>query len=449
MITQVLFITLCVLSFVLVLHGLRRKEGCYEFQVLFAGAFAFSIIPQLVNHVYSEGRLPQQVYEDRGVEWGIVMCILCLLAGCWGSIRPLCGAGSLRAFIPATHPEKYWWAGVALCVIGTYGMVAVDQMAGGFRARFMQGGHYALETSGRVTIYMYLGKLSALGLVLCIISAIHQGTFLKWAFTALMLVYPIASVIFLGRRTAVVSLALVLGLSLWFYKRWAPPRLVSIAGLATCGLLVIFLPHYRDVANQTGNIREAVKQIQVEDVLEGYRTGERGEGMDNLIVGVAARMKDHSFSLGSVFWNGLVDFFVPAQIVGADFKQSLFLKIGKEDSDLFSEYCGYMMEFDSYLTGPYSVYREFWFFGCLLYYLMARFYKRLWRLANETQGSSAQILYMATLLFVPFSVVNSAQDCFARFTLAFGVLWVVLRLIGSKPQRGRAARGGKTDKAQI
>lgn len=441
--TYFLFFTLCALSAFFLIRGLWRKDGIYQFPVIFSAAFAFSTVPQLVNYVFYPPRLPPQVYADHGVDYGILMCILCLVAGVAGYYAPLRQAPvGLRRLLPDVHAERMFWAGVALGLIGLYGSMRVDALAGGFRARFTEGGHYDLEWTGAPVLWIYVGKCLWFALPLCLLGVLRRGTILKWMISAALLLYPVMSIIFLGRRSATFGLAVILLLSLWFQKRWAPPRVVAIAGMAVGGMLIILLPHYRMEANKTGDIKMAIEQVNVDEAVNLYLQGGRSEGMENLILGIPARMYTGSFTYGAGFWNAVVEDLVPAQIVGRETKNALVLQIGQTDAVAFGEYCGLLPEYGAFQTGPYSVYTEFWFFGCLLYAVVGLGYRHLWFLASEQELLSAQVLYVVVALLPAMSVVNSLTGALPLALLAASVvlaaMWAVGKT-GTVPQRRRTS----------
>jgi hypothetical protein len=432
MIAKALFFLLLALSVAFLLSSLRRREGIFEFPTLFAGAFLFSIVPQLVNHVFYPGRLPVRVYQDHGVEYGLIMCILCLVAGIAGyQIRPKRPARRER---PAWRidVDKLFWAGVVLCLIGTFGAARLAALAGGWKAQFVEGGHYDLEWSGAPVIWSYVATLLPLGLLLCFSSTLIKSGLGKWAFALVMMTYPTASIVFLGRRAMVFRLALILLISLWFQRRWAPPRWLAPCGMTLAGMIIILAPHYRTYANQTGDIREAAARVDVRSAIEAYATGDQSEGMDNLIMGIPARLTYLSFTWGSGFWNGVVAYWVPGQIVGRGLKQSLMIRTGVPDGELFSRYCGLGFQYGSFATGPYSAFREFAFLGCLLYFVMGRFYRWLWHRAEKRRDLGAQVLYASCALLGPEAVVNSVLGAFVHFLLPVGVLVPLFWLVRAK-----------------
>jgi hypothetical protein len=439
MIAKALFFLLLALSVAFLLSSLRRREGIFEFPTLFAGAFLFSIVPQLVNHVFYPGRLPVRVYQDHGVEYGLIMCILCLVAGIAGyQIRPKRPARRER---PAWRidVDKLFWAGVVLYLLGAFGALRLAALAGGVKAQFTEGGHYGLEWSGAPVIWAYVAKLLPFGLLLCLNSALSRGSVGKWTQVLLMFLYPVAVIVFLGRRAMVFRLVLIVLISVWFQRRWAPPRWLAPCGMALGGMVIILMPHYRTSANQTGDIKGAAGKVDVRSAIEAYATGDQVEGMDNLIIGIPARLAYPSFSWGSGFWNGMVAYWVPGQIVGRGLKQSLMIRVGTPDGELFSKYGGLVVEYGSFSPGPYSAFREFAFLGCLLFFIMGRFYRWLWHLADERRNLGAQIFYASCALAIPMAVVAGVLLAFDLLLLSVGAVLPVLWLVRDR-RRALAGR---------
>ncbi|HNS21383.1 MAG TPA: hypothetical protein PKH24_12850 [Sedimentisphaerales bacterium] len=428
MIAKALFFLLVVLSVAFLLSSLRRREGVFEFPTLFAGAFLFSIVPQLINHVFYPGRLPAKVYEDHGVEYGLIMCILCLVAG----IASYRGTPRVRreTTLWRIDVDRLFRAGVALYLVGTFGALKLAALSGGLREQFTEGGHYALEWSGAPVIWSYVSKLLPFGLLLCLNSVLIRGSLWKWTVVVLMTLYPLAVIVFLGRRAMVFRLALIVFISVWFQRRWTPPRWLCLTGMALGGMCIILAPSYRTYANQTGDIRGALRQADMQSAVEKYAMGERGEGIENLIIGIPARLSYLSFSWGSGFWNGMIAYWVPGQIVGYRLKQGLMLRIGAGDDEVFWKYCGLgFAPGGAFSTGPYSAFREFGFFGCLLFFMMGRFYRWLWHLAAKRRSLGAQVFYVSFALAVPMAVVTSVLLAFDLLLLSVVAVVPALWLI--------------------
>ena len=440
--TIFLYYTLITLSAFFLLFALRRPEGIYQFPALFSGAFLFSIVPQLWNHVYHPGRLPQIVYESHGVEYGILMCILCLVAGNLGYGTPIRRLPRWHLRLPQISDRHLIPTGLLLAVIGLYGALSLDRMAGGMGARFTGGGHYDLSWTGMTVVYSYISAGIVLGFLLCLNAALSKASLTRWTIVAATAVYPVLSIIFLGRRTMVFRMALFVAGTLWFRKRWAPPRIAVVAAMVLGGIAIITLDAYRSYAVRTGDLRGAFAQVDFREELLSYAEGGHQEGMDNLIIGIPARMHAGSFTLGSSIWNSLVNSLVPAVFVGRSLKSAMVFRVGKNNSDIFHQFAGVDPAFGAFSTGPYAVFAEWHFLGCLFYFLLARFFRRLWVGSMQPHAMTLQILYIASLLFVPLFVVDSHSATFSRTVFVWLLLivgvFVSTKVLGVRHNRARA-----------
>jgi hypothetical protein len=95
------------------------------------------------------------------------------------------------------------------------------------------------------------------------------------------------------------------------------------------------------------------------------------------------------FDLGAFHWNMLVFTYVPAQIVGTDLKNALYLPLG----DPALEEYQYRPPMGSTVTGLSDAFGSFWYFGCLKFLLIAVVMQKLW-LAARSGSITAQLLYM-------------------------------------------------------
>jgi len=440
-----LFFALCALALAALFDGLRQREGILQFQALFAGTFLFSTIPQLVNYVFFPGRLPDIVYQDHGPEWAIIMCILCLLAGWLGYRRPLRKKVWPPAWMPALNTGKVFFVGFVLCIIGMCAAWEVASLYGGIKVMFITHDSAITSAQGRITIFMFLSRLLSAGLAICLLTTIGNGTFMKWLVIGIGMVYPVALAVLLGRRGHAVTIVLMVVFALWFRKRWAPPRLASVIGLLLGGLWIIVAPTFRtEMAASENNFKEGLKAAAPTENLRDYFEGVRGEGMDNLVIGIPARLKKLQFSFGALFWNDVMDNFVPAQVIGYENKDALMIPMQAEEA-ICLEYCGAgpTTAEGAYYTGPYSAFVEFGFFGCIIFYFMARGWKWLWTLANEQHNLAAQLWYVLLLYCIPCSVVNAVQEAFAHVVFASAIVVPVV-LIAEQTRRAAKRRQVQT-----
>jgi hypothetical protein len=118
-------------------------------------------------------------------------------------------------------------------------------------------------------------------------------------------------------------------------------------------------------------------------------TEQGGAELMNAVYNIGAVNRTMSLDFGAYHWNALVFSYVPAQLVGQDLKQSLYLPL----SNLaFNQYY-YTPPQGSTPTGLSDAFQSFWYFGCLEFFLIAFVMQKLWWAARD--GSQmAQLLYM-------------------------------------------------------
>ena len=88
-----------------------------------------------------------------------------------------------------------------------------------------------------------------------------------------------------------------------------------------------------------------------------------GSELENAVYSIAAMDQTAEFDYGIFHWNTLVFNYVPAQILGDEFKQSLTIPL--ENTDTYSLF-GHTPSLGSTVTGMVDAFGSFWYFGKLL-----------------------------------------------------------------------------------
>jgi len=198
-------------------------------------------------------------------------------------------------------------------------------------------------------------------------------------------------------------------------------------------MLAMFLaPAYRRNSQLGGNT-EQIKQISVSDALQHVLSGTEAEfwtGAYEMEIADTERM----FQGGIGFYNTFIQYFVPKLFVGADFKQKLFIPV--RSARYSDNHLSWIYPYGMVPTGPFSVFEQFWYFGVLCYYFLARWLKKHWLRALAGDFYS-QVVYSVTITYAVASVAN---DFYAIYAPLFMFVLPFKLLIGVRGSMRRIAR---------
>jgi len=401
MLLWLLFSVLVLLSVAMLAWGLAGRERFYQFPTLAGATWLFFMCPQVVGALRNPGKYPNIVLSDHGLETALAMCVLCAACGWLGYLRP--SGGRTSEVHDLTPPQSLFLAGVSLYAVGFFGAYKLAELSGGFIHQFTEGGHYALEWRGLPVLYFGIAQMIYPGLLLALLGALRQPTTVKKFTVALFSVYPIAVSLLLGRRSMTAFLCMIFLLAFFFVRRWTPPRWLFATALLLGGLFVLVAPQYRALSQygfRNGEISEIQIKASVEEVLSGQSYAE----FDALVVTAAAVNRTGILDFGKGFYNSTVAQLVPRQLVGEEFKESLFL--AGSDEDIAYKTYRWSIPYGSTPTGPSNAFAEFWFFGAGLYFLLGFFSRWLWDRALAV-GTEAQIWYTVWAMMIPESIYGA------------------------------------------
>jgi len=418
MIVWLLFTILVALSVAMLAWGLARREHFYQFPTMAGATWLFFMCPQIVGALRNPGKYPNPVLSDHGLETALAMSALCAACGWLGYLHPVAppSAGDRRNCAPSS-----FLSGVVLYGIGFFGAYKLAELSGGFIHQFTEGGHYALEWRGLPVLYFGIAQMIYPGLMLTLLGALRQPNTAKTVTVALFSIYPVAVSLLLGRRSMTVFLCLIFLFGFFFVRKWTPPRWLFAAALVLGGLFVLIAPQYRALSQfgfRNGEISEIQVKASVKEVLSGTSYAE----FDALVVTAAAVNRTGILDFGKGFYNSTIAQLVPRQLVGEEFKQSLFLK--SSDEDISYKTYRWSIPYGSTPTGPSNAFAEFWFFGALLYYLLGFFSRWLWERAQT--GTETQLWYTIWAMMIPESIYGALVILPGRLLFYFLFLWPVL-----------------------
>lgn len=356
----------------LLVEGFLGRGRIYHFPFLAAVMTVGFILPQLPA-VAADPFLPEGAYAKTMVL--AILCIAMLRLGWSERARPL-------ALFRVAFSER------RLTIVA-----AVFSLAGAFfYARLsMLPGNLTIGTqmSGVPVAYLFFARLLTYGLAIALLCYARRPSRLLAAIILFDLLFYFQRIVMTGKRAETVELLMMAALPFWYYRRFTVPRPAVAAALVLGTVGMVSMGDYRQI---TGNAGPSFDRIARIDVIGNFRETleDGGQEMRNAVRRIATIDRTQEFDYGAFHWNRIVFNYVPSQLFGVSFKQSLMVKLPAPARD-------YNPELGTTETGLVDAFQSFWYFGCLKFLLLAYVMARIWASAMEGQAS-AQIVYILSIV---------------------------------------------------
>lgn len=420
MIYSSVFCLLIICMFVMI-WGFKREGGIYEFPFITAVTFLMYIIPQafgLYNNPFPVSPL--------GLELTMLMGIFCLLC-CWRGYAQAQPNHSILSKLNFTcSVDKLFHCGIIYTVIGTIFFYLIGQLPTELTEE--------TQWSGITVAYLFFAQLIYPGFAMLLIPTLLTPSPLRYAicFPAIFLLMIRGLV--LARRTEMALLLLITLVSFFFIKKYTVPRSLVILGV------IIGLLYTHGIGEYRSEIVEAdLKQFNLQfffleftwltdlidvilkmnwfNVFDRLWAGEASVS-DVLRYGAAtveATNNVGQFGLGTGYWNRVVFHFIPRQIVGSDIKQMFYFPAPDYHNIVFNYFKTQAFRTGLTVTVIGELFREFWFFGAFLYWILAGYFKQLWFLAASLKNPIFQVFYVIIIPFVGTAVSHGLANLFVQF----------------------------------
>ena len=413
--TLVLLISFGIAAALPVATALRRQGGFVQFSFLGGLVFLGQLFLQAIGVVRSADSVPHG-----GLVRALLMCTLCALAMHLGwEKRAVRGASIAVLVFP-----RVFAAGMVFIVVGMTGFLLLTRLSGGIAAHFSTAGHYALDWRGYPVAYVFFMAYLAPGIFLALTAAMRERSLPKYLAVAAPLAVQAAFIVLLGRRAVLFETVIVILAALWFGRRYEPARGLILAGAALGAVAMYAAPYYR-AHSQIGGSIDKLREIDVGKAVTDPVNGLQEEFYNAAwvmdIVGA-----NHAYQYGAGIYNYLIASFVPKLITGEGFKERLLLDLPGKDLET-NDY-SWHIRYGANMSGPASAYVQFWFFGCLWFYALARFMKRLYDRAVLGDLCS-QCLYVGCLVHAMQSIGNYMYMVLNPLVMIGPVLWVLVELL--------------------
>lgn len=326
---------------------------------------------------------PDEVSQGAISRFG-VMAILCLVAAWWG----------YEWWKPSRAMKLFQFDEKKLVKAATFLVVFGAFFAWKTRNTVPDLDPETTQWTGPIVIYSTLSLVMRYGAMLAAILF-----FRTWRWWYLLLALPqlvqYANLFLIGRRGPTGEIMVVVCVLLFFYRKWALPLWLMLAGIFAMAVFSSNIGTIRATNDQS--LSERIQAIKAADPLHSITTAGMAEDRKNIEVYngakfMEAKARGGHYTLGLHFWNQIVFGFVPGQLVGKDFKESL--KFNLIDDTLQT---GYEKSNGTCETGIGEAFMSFGYLGCGLFFALGAFMRWLWEGATRNSILHQLLLMLFTL----------------------------------------------------
>jgi hypothetical protein len=270
------------------------------------------------------------------------------------------------------------------------------------------------QWSGALTIYVLLFNFVNVAFPLFLHLTLKKFSFLRLFYTFISALPALYFIVSGGRRETTALFFLTIALSFYIKTRIPLPRLLIIGAIVFATLIIPATGDYRRVAAEKGAI-EAVKSLDLQESFVNYFN----TGGKLLELSVAAHIIDsYSFHgeyvYGAGYWDNMVFRYIPGQLLGKDFKQSLMINTS---GTKFKN--GYRMYTGLTPTGVGDSFVQFGYLGCFFFFFLGGFFRELWKSSLDFSKPLVYIFYIMcmvqALLAVTHQTINFLPGIFFTF----------------------------------
>lgn len=356
----------CVLCACIFLWEIKRPERTIEYPFFSVLVFSGWVLPQFFKLHYYNYLLPRNGLSK--ALFMTILCLVCLFVGYRVRKKPL------QSFYWKFSRKRLVKVAAGLSLIGFVFFVKVSAMAE--EATRLYGGQW----TGPITIYYFFSGLLFFGFVIALLVFLKKPSPFLGCIIALDISVYLYRILMLGRRAAMAELFALFLLASWYQRKWIPSRSLVVV-LALGGVLIVnSIGDYRSIVVFKDNITwKSVINIDFFQNLTALNEESALEVKNSIFV-IDTVDKTNMFNFGLSYWDAFVSLYFPAQIFGSHVKNMLFLT-RSQDQLLYDYSSRYVRHIGSTTTGMSDAFYAFWFFGGLVFFLIAYILDKLHRSA--------------------------------------------------------------------
>jgi len=385
MLSYFLFILLITLNILIILWGLKDKNRTYSYPFLISLVYCGFIVPQVIGLLNNDNK------PESGLNLFLLISLLSLV---------MCYVG--WKYQPRLNLNIFDWtfSSIRLKTIATlFTVIGIlfYYLLSTLPSYMIEASNY----SGLPVAYLFFANLLDYGIAIFLVLFLtNKSLYSLILLIPGVLVHLFRAVSFV-RRADTIEIFIIFLTLLWFIKGKVIPRYVLIT-VFTFGIFILY---------STGDIRDTRTYVYgsgIQDFLTIDYKGnieqvlsEGGVEVTNAVMEIAATELSGNYDFGLFHWNMLVFNYVPAQLLGVKFKESLYANINYEEANKFFRY---NTPYGSTVTGFVDAFKSFWLFGIIKFFIISFILGFIYRKSEE--GKVVYQLIYALLLTASLHTVT-------------------------------------------
>lgn len=396
-----------VICLALILWGFSRPERIYQYPFFMGVINVIFVLPQAQALIGNP-----DVVSQTALERVLLMACICVLM-CWVGYAADPNDKLLKTLDIKIDDNKLLKAAIVLAIVGwVFGILT------GIAAAELTG-----LWTGPATIYVFFAQVIYLAFSIFLFRLLKQPSLINFWGTFITII-PIIQTVLGGRRQPTVTFLVIVGVIFWIVRRLAPPRWLVAILLVSGIYLIPVIGNLRGgfwtlLFNQDWTTLTSASQDALDSVLEGEVLELR-----NAAVAMDVTQYTGQYQWGVGFWNNLVFQYVPRQILGEGFKNSLMLNAGAEITNA-SQLLGYEWSLGSTITGIGDSYVQFGYFGSLSFALIGYLFKTLWVASIERKSVVSLLLMIGLISPAMIGVTHGIGRFLQEFVFQVAVVSIV------------------------
>lgn len=389
----------------LLFWGLAQKERIYQYPFFMGATFTAFVLPQAISLV----RNPEQI-PISAIQRVLIMSSLCA-AMCW--------LGYQVPISPSQIPDRSWRFSSKRLRIAATVYIAIGIFFWMLVYSLPQGRALSGESTGIITIYFFFADLLEIGLVIFLLETVKKPGLINVLGLIISMAMPIYRIMFFARREDTFFVILSLTLAFYFVRQVIVSRSMAIVGILLATLMIFSIGQYRGLLAQgRWDLLYQVKPVETLQSLVSGSSSSADPELRNAALLIENTIETGQYGWGTGYWDRFVFRWIPAQLVGADFKASLQLKFADHaiDRKQIYETYNFYSPIGSTSTGIGDSFSQFDYFGSFVFAALAVFFKYLWIKATNDKALIAQAAYILlsvkAMLALTHNTTNFPSDLF-------------------------------------